>query len=77
VDPLIKPHKNLHVYEMLVGLVDAEEQSTNQIRASEEEVLLTVDFLLFSCYLLSTIYVGKVESQLFITLKSGEVARKS
>lgn len=38
VDPLIKPHKNLHVYEMLVELVNAEEQSTNQIRASEEEV---------------------------------------
>jgi len=60
VDPLIKPHKNLHVYEMLVELVDAEEQSTNQIRASEEEVLIC---LLFLCYLLSIIYVGKVESK--------------
>ena len=56
MDPLIKPHKNLHVYDMLVELVDAEEQSTNQIRASEEEVLI--------CYFLSVLvtyvtYVGK------------------
>lgn len=38
VDPLIKPHKNLQVYDMLVQLVEAEERSTNQIRASEEEI---------------------------------------
>ena len=40
VDPLIKPHKNLQVYDMLVQLVEAEERSTNQIRASEEEVIV-------------------------------------
>ena len=58
MDPLIKPHKNLHVYEMLVELVDVEEQSTNQIRASEEEVLT---FLLFSWHMLCIIYLGEFE----------------
>ncbi|XP_001632291.2 dynein regulatory complex subunit 7 [Nematostella vectensis] len=38
VDPLVKPPKNLHVYDMLVSLVEAEEKCIQRVRLSEEEV---------------------------------------
>ena len=34
----MKPHKNLTVYNMLVFLIQAEENSISQIRAMEDEV---------------------------------------
>ena len=38
VDPLMNPQKNLAVYDMLVSLIKAEEDSIAQIRAMEDEV---------------------------------------
>ena len=38
VDPLLKPQKDLTVYNMLVFLIRAEEDSIAQIRAMEDEV---------------------------------------
>lgn len=51
MDTLTKPQKNLHVYNMLVELVEAEEQCVVQIRASEEEVRLnTSSFRTIQCW---------------------------